>query len=68
MLSLDHRGFDVLGKVRSKATGDKAGEYQWKQFRLTFKEEARDIESFCHQLVQMEEEALKKVSSYSCRG
>ncbi|EOY18173.1 hypothetical protein QUC31_006597 [Theobroma cacao] len=68
MLSLDRRGFDVLGKVRSKAMKDEVGEYQWKQFRITFKEEARDVESFCHQLVQMEEEAVKKVSSYSGLG
>ena len=68
MLSLDRKGFDVLGKVRSKATNDEIDEYQWKQFRFTFKEEARDVESFCHQLVQMEEEAVKKVSGFSGLG
>ncbi|XVE99551.1 hypothetical protein REPUB_Repub03eG0208800 [Reevesia pubescens] len=68
MLSLDRKGFDVLGKVRSKATKDEVDEYQWKQYRFTFKDEARDVESFCRQLVQMEEEAVKKVSSYSGLG
>ncbi|KAK8662387.1 hypothetical protein V6N13_091965 [Hibiscus sabdariffa] len=68
MLSLDRKGFDVLGKVLSKATGNGDDEYQWKQFRITFKEEARDVESFCQQLVQMEEEAIQKVSSYSGLG
>ncbi|MBA0571307.1 hypothetical protein Golob_004887 [Gossypium lobatum] len=68
MLSLDRKGFDVLGKVRSKVTGDEIDEYQWKQFRITFKEETRDIESFCQQLVEMEEDAIKKVSSYSGLG
>lgn len=68
MLSVDRKGFDILGKVRSKVTGDEIDEYQWKQFRITFKEEARDIESFCQQLVEMEEDAIKKVSSYSGLG
>ncbi|OMO58949.1 FMN-binding split barrel [Corchorus capsularis] len=68
MLSIDRKGFDVLGKVRGNATIDEVGEYQWKQFRFTFKEEARDVESFCRQLVQMEEEAVKRVSSYSGLG
>ncbi|XWS74984.1 hypothetical protein CRYUN_Cryun01aG0045700 [Craigia yunnanensis] len=68
MLSPDRKGFDILGKVRSKATNDEVDEYQWKQFRFTFKEEARDVESFCHQLVQMEEEAVKKVSGFSGLG
>ncbi|XVE52685.1 hypothetical protein DITRI_Ditri02bG0142700 [Diplodiscus trichospermus] len=68
MLSLDRKGFDVLGKVRSNTTKDEVDEYQWKQYRFTFKEEAGDVESFCRQLVQMEEEAVKKVSSYSGLG
>ncbi|XP_071724344.1 uncharacterized protein [Rutidosis leptorrhynchoides] len=65
MLSVDRKGFDVLGKVRRAVIKDGAGEYQWKEFRFTFKEEASDIETFCRLLVEMEEEALKKVSSFS---
>ncbi|GLT73646.1 hypothetical protein SLA2020_454890 [Shorea laevis] len=65
MLSVDRKGFDVLGKVLSTEKKDDGNEYQWKQFRFTFKEEAEDIESFCQQLVQMEEEAVNKVSSSS---
>ncbi|KAE8671980.1 Prenyltransferase family protein [Hibiscus syriacus] len=68
MLSLDRKGFDVLGKVFSKAPGDEESEYEWKQFRIPFKEEAWDVESFCLQLVEMEEEAIKMVSSYSGLG
>ncbi|XWS56560.1 hypothetical protein CRYUN_Cryun09bG0095800 [Craigia yunnanensis] len=68
MLSFDRKGFDILGKVHSKTTKDEVDECQWKQFRFTFKEEARDAESFCCQLVQMEEEAIKKVSSYGGLG
>ncbi|OAY46080.1 uncharacterized protein LOC110619454 isoform X2 [Manihot esculenta] len=65
MVSVDRKGFDVLGKVLSAVIKDGQGEYLWKEFRFTFKEEAPDVETFCHQLVQMEEEAVKKVSSYS---
>lgn len=65
MLSVDRKGFDVLGKVPGVTTKDGFGQYQWKEFRFTFKEEARDIEAFCHQLVEMEEDAMKNVSSYS---
>ena len=70
MLSIDRKGFDVLGKVVPIPTmkDDGFGEYQWKEFRFTFKEEARCVEAFCTQLVQMEEEALKNVSSYSGLG
>ncbi|KAE8718010.1 Prenyltransferase family protein [Hibiscus syriacus] len=68
ILSLDRKGFDVLGKVLSKASVDEEAEYQWKQFRIPFKEEARDVESFCQQLMLMEEEAIKMVSSYSGLG
>ncbi|KAF5733820.1 hypothetical protein HS088_TW16G00261 [Tripterygium wilfordii] len=65
MFSIDHKGFDVLGKVPSQATKDGLGEYHWKEFRFIFKEEAHDIETFCSHLVEMEEEAVKKVSSSS---
>ena len=56
--------FDSNGK----ATKAEVGEYQWKQFRFTFKEEEGDVESFYRQLVQMGEEAVKKVSSCSGLG
>ncbi|KAK9282723.1 hypothetical protein L1049_010943 [Liquidambar formosana] len=68
MLSVDRKGFDVLGKVPSLATKDGFREYQWKEFRFSFKEEARDIEAFCCQLIAMEEEVLKNVSGYSGLG
>lgn len=68
MLSIDRKGFDVLGKVPSPPMKDGFGEYQWKEFRFTFREEARSVEAFCSQLVEMEEEALKNVSSYSGLG
>ncbi|KAF6137748.1 hypothetical protein GIB67_040456, partial [Kingdonia uniflora] len=50
ILSVDRKGFDVLGQTIDD---------QWKQFRFTFKEEAQDIATFCDELVEMEEEALK---------
>lgn len=65
VLSIDRKGFDVLGKVPSPPMKDGFGEYQWKEFRFTFREEAHSVEAFCSQLVEMEEEALKNVSSYS---
>ncbi|KAK3232180.1 hypothetical protein Dsin_004061 [Dipteronia sinensis] len=65
MLSVDRKGFDVLGKVPSPVMKEGIGEFQWKEFRFTFKEQATDVESFCRQLVEMEEEVVKKVSSYS---
>lgn len=65
MLSVDRKGFDVLGKVLGPVKNDGSREYQWKDFRFTFKEEAREVETVCRQLVEMEEEALKNVSSFS---
>ncbi|KAJ0101211.1 hypothetical protein Patl1_06335 [Pistacia atlantica] len=65
MLSVDRKGFDVLGKVPNPVMTDGIGEFQWKEFRFTFKEEAHDVESFCRQLVEMEEEVVKMVSNYS---
>ncbi|KAK7854933.1 hypothetical protein CFP56_030187 [Quercus suber] len=65
MLSIDRKGFDVLGKVPSPLLKDGSSQYQWKEFRFTLKEEASDVENFCHQLVEMEEEAVKKISGYS---
>ncbi|XP_054790366.1 uncharacterized protein LOC129295805 isoform X2 [Prosopis cineraria] len=63
--SVDRKGFDVLGRLPDPVVKDGAGEYQWREFRMALKEEARDVESFCRQLVGMEEEAIKKVSSFS---
>ncbi|XP_058181747.1 uncharacterized protein LOC131300094 [Rhododendron vialii] len=68
MLSVDRKGFDVLGKVLGPVRNDGSREYQWKEFRFAFKEEARDVETVCRQLVEMEEEALKDVSSFSGLG
>uniref|UniRef100_A0A7N2MGT0 Uncharacterized protein n=1 Tax=Quercus lobata TaxID=97700 RepID=A0A7N2MGT0_QUELO len=65
MLSIDRKGFDVLGKVPSPLLKDGSSQYQWKEFRFTLKEEASDVENFCHQLVEMEEESVKKISGYS---
>ncbi|GMN57229.1 hypothetical protein TIFTF001_026340 [Ficus carica] len=68
MLSIDRKGFDVLGKGPSPVVKDDFEQYQWKEYRFSLKEEARDIETFCRQLVEMEEEAVKKVSSFSGLG
>ncbi|KAK9913484.1 hypothetical protein M0R45_037298 [Rubus argutus] len=65
MLSVDRKGFDVLSKVATPLVKDGFGQYQWKEFRFTLKEEARDVESFCRQLVEMEEDAVKEVSCHS---
>ncbi|XP_027352012.1 uncharacterized protein LOC113862914 [Abrus precatorius] len=63
--SIDRKGFDVLAKVTSPVLKDGIGSYQWKEFRFMFKEEANDVEMFCHQLVKMEEEVINKVSTSS---
>ncbi|XP_031486950.1 uncharacterized protein LOC116255303 isoform X1 [Nymphaea colorata] len=68
MLSADRSGFDVLGKVPCSITKDGFGQYQWKEFRFPLKEEADNIEAFCHSLVEMEDEVLQTVSSYSGLG
>ncbi|XP_015876978.1 uncharacterized protein LOC107413528 [Ziziphus jujuba] len=68
MVSIDRKGFDVLGKVPGPVLKDGFGQYQWKEFRFSLKEEARDVEKFCRQLVEMEEEAVKNVSSFSGLG
>ncbi|XP_059457760.1 uncharacterized protein LOC132187460 isoform X1 [Corylus avellana] len=67
-LSIDRNGFDVLGKVPSPVLKDGCSQFQWKGFRFALKEEANDVETFCRQLVEMEEEAVKKVSGYSGLG
>ncbi|KAJ1698903.1 hypothetical protein LUZ63_007415 [Rhynchospora breviuscula] len=71
MLSIDQNGFDVLAKVPQtlNSTGDaQQYQYHWKEFRFNFKEEAADVESFCQMLVELEEEALQHVKSYSGLG
>lgn len=65
VFSVDRKGFDVLGKVLGPTMNDGSRQYQWKEFRFTFKEEACDGETFCRQLVEMEEEALKIVKGSS---
>ncbi|PIN20831.1 hypothetical protein CDL12_06469 [Handroanthus impetiginosus] len=65
LLSVDRKGFDVLGKVLGPIKDDGSREYQWKELRFTFKDEARDAEKFCQQLLEMEEEALKSISRFS---
>ncbi|XP_059628149.1 uncharacterized protein LOC132270944 [Cornus florida] len=68
MLSIDRKGFDVLGMVLGPAKADGSREYQWKDFRFPFIEEARDVDTFCQRLVEMEEEALKKIKTFSGLG
>ncbi|XP_047939254.1 uncharacterized protein LOC125186834 isoform X3 [Salvia hispanica] len=63
ILSVDMKGFDVLAKVLGSVKGDGSREYQWKELRFGFKDEASDAETFCQRLLEMEEEALKKISS-----
>ncbi|KAK6145342.1 hypothetical protein DH2020_022162 [Rehmannia glutinosa] len=58
---LDRKGFDVLGKVLGSVKNDGSRDYRWKELRFTFKGEARDVETFCQHLLEMEEEALKKI-------
>ncbi|MED6143034.1 hypothetical protein PIB30_002856 [Stylosanthes scabra] len=60
---VDRKGFDVLAKVSSPKDG--IDHYQWKEYRFMLKEEAKDVESFCRQLVEMEDEVVKKVSASS---
>ncbi|KAL3838234.1 hypothetical protein ACJIZ3_022825 [Penstemon smallii] len=65
LVSVDRKGFDVLGKVLGPVNDDGSREYQWKELRFTLEEEAHDVETFCRQLLEMEEEALKNISSFS---
>ncbi|KAL2526439.1 hypothetical protein Adt_11493 [Abeliophyllum distichum] len=65
LLSIDRKGFDVLGKVFGPVMNNGPQMYQWRELRFMFKEEACDMETFCQRLVEMEEEALKNVSSFS---
>lgn len=63
VLSIDRKGFDVLAKVLGSVKGDGSREYQWKELRFTFNDVASDVETFCQRLLEMEEEAMKKISS-----
>ncbi|CAK8541021.1 unnamed protein product [Lathyrus sativus] len=60
--SVDRKGFDVLAKVTGPVLKDGVGQYQWKEFRFMFEQDANDVEMFCNQLVEMEEEVVNKVS------
>ncbi|KAG5399238.1 hypothetical protein IGI04_021052 [Brassica rapa subsp. trilocularis] len=63
MVSVDTKGFDLLGKVPSE---EEAGdEYQWREFRFEFEEETKDVEAFCHQLVEMEQEVVNKFTDHT---
>lgn len=69
LLSVDHNGFDVLAKVLETVNNSTSNQqYHWKEFRFNFKEKAQDVESFCRKLVELEEEALERVKSYSGLG
>lgn len=68
LLSVDHKGFDVLGKVLCPINVDGCRNYQWEVLRFVFKDEAGDVEAFCSQLLEMEEAALKNMSSFSGVG
>ncbi|XP_062216034.1 uncharacterized protein LOC133916403 isoform X1 [Phragmites australis] len=69
MVSIDHHGFDVLAKVPERAAPlDAPQQYHWKEFRFTFKEAAKDVEDFCRMLVELEEEAIQSIKSYSGLG
>lgn len=65
LLSIDRKGLDVLGKVLGPIRSDGSREYQWREFRIAFREEAHTVETFCSQLVAMEEESLKSISNFS---
>lgn len=69
MLSIDRKGFDVLGKAAAGATNNGFSmQYIWKEFRFNFEEEASDLEVFCRLLIELEERTLQSVKSYSGLG
>jgi len=55
----------VLAKISGPVSKDGVGQFQWKELRFMFEQEANDVETFCQHLVQMEEEVIKKVSASS---
>lgn len=63
MVSVDKKGFKLLGKVPSEE--DAGDEYQWREFRFEFEEEVKDVEAFCHQLVEMEQEVVSKFTDHT---
>ena len=63
MVSLDIKGFDLLGKVPGEEEG--GDEYQWREFRFEFEEEMKDVEAFCQQLVEMEQEVVNKFTDHT---
>ncbi|XP_027773696.1 uncharacterized protein LOC107021108 isoform X3 [Solanum pennellii] len=65
LLSIDRKGLDVVGKVLGPIRSDGSREYQWRELRIAFREEAHTVETFCRQLVEMEEESLKSISNFS---
>lgn len=68
ILRVDRKGFDMLGKVPSLTVGDGFGQCEWKDFRFTLKNEATNIGDFCQQLMEMEEEVVKRITNYSGLG
>ncbi|KAK1322616.1 hypothetical protein QJS10_CPA03g01579 [Acorus calamus] len=68
MVSVDRMGFNVFAKVPSVVATEGSDQYQWKDFRFSFREEASDAEAFCRQLVEMEEQVLEEVRSFSGVG
>ncbi|KFK37838.1 hypothetical protein AALP_AA3G035700 [Arabis alpina] len=63
MVSMDKKGFYLLGKVPSEEEG--GDEYQWREFRFEFEEEVKDVEAFCHQLMEMEQEVVNKFTNHT---
>lgn len=68
IVSVDRKGFELLGKVPILGLNVEFGQYEWKDFRFTLKNEAKDIGDFCQQLLEMEEEVVKRITSYSGLG
>ena len=58
----------MLAKVPSLTAGDGFGQCEWKDFRFTLKNEATNIGDFCQQLMEMEEEVVKRITNYSGLG
>ncbi|CAN8260505.1 unnamed protein product [Cochlearia groenlandica] len=63
MVSVDKKGFDLLGKVPNEEEAE--DQYQWREFRFEFEEEVKDVEAFCNQLVEMEQEVVNKFTDHT---
>ncbi|CAM8997078.1 unnamed protein product [Rhodiola kirilowii] len=62
LLSIDRTEFDIVGKVPSSKLNDCGSvNYQWKEFRIPLKQEARDIGTFCEQLVFLDDHVFLNV-------